>query len=270
MNKKPQFSRPVKKQTLADQVAETIKEAIVTGDWQGGDALPTEPELAEQFDVSRAVVRDATRMLSAQGLVQAQHGKGVFVTTSQVEAFGDALLLALRRNDATAWDVEHFEQMVFPEVCASVAMQASDEELAEIRVRIGLSMDTFAAITRKYWDLGSDVPRQEHELMREAHRYAVKAIFDATHNQVWSLLAMPLLGLREMRNWESGDWTADEAVKMESAYWETVLAAIETRDPIHVRRTIAQLMQLPPAAEKAMQSTPVGEMVQIPIPFPRT
>jgi DNA-binding FadR family transcriptional regulator len=106
--------------------------------------------------------------------------------------------------------------------------------------------------------------------MREAYVDAVRVIFDATHNQVWSLLAKPLSNLREMRNWESGTLTADDVVELESAYWDTLLSAIETRDPDHVRIKIARLMQLPHEAEEAMRSTPVGETVEIPIPFPRT
>jgi DNA-binding FadR family transcriptional regulator len=136
MSNKPRFSPTIKKQTMAEQVAEAIKEAILADEWQSGEALPTEPELSSQFGVSRAVIRDATRMLAAQGLVEAQHGKGVFVTSSQVEAFGDALLLALRRAGATVWDVEHFEQVIYPEVCALASQEATDEELTAIRAEI--------------------------------------------------------------------------------------------------------------------------------------
>ena len=95
-------SKPFKKQTLAEQVANSIKESILNGSWTSGEALPTEPEIAQQFGVSRAVVRDATRMLAAKGLVEARHGKGVFVTESPIAPFGDALLLALRRMGASS------------------------------------------------------------------------------------------------------------------------------------------------------------------------
>jgi len=113
--------------------------------------LPTEPELAAQFGVSRAVVRDGTRMLAAQGLVEAQHGRGVFVTASPVAAFGDALLLALRREGASAWDVERFEQMVMPEVQAEAARQATVEDVAEIQRLAEAYHAAFAAVTRDSW-----------------------------------------------------------------------------------------------------------------------
>ena len=131
MPKKPLSSKPIKKQTLADQMAGAIQQAILSGELESGAALPTEPDLAGQFGVSRAVVRDATRILMAQGLVEVKHGRGVFVTPPQNEAFGEALLLALRRAGATVWDVEQFEQIIFPEVVALAATTASDEEIGE-------------------------------------------------------------------------------------------------------------------------------------------
>ena len=87
-------------------------------------------ELAEQFGVSGAVGRDATRILMAQGLVEVKHGLGVFVTPAQNEAFGEVLLLTLRRAGVTVWDVEQFEQVILTEVVALVATTATAEELA--------------------------------------------------------------------------------------------------------------------------------------------
>ena len=108
MTKKAVLSKPIKKQTMAEQMADRIKELILSGELQANEVLPTEPELCEQFGVSRAVVRDATRILMALGLVDVKHGAGVFVTDSQSPAFGEALLLALQRSEASAWDVEQF------------------------------------------------------------------------------------------------------------------------------------------------------------------
>ena len=82
---------------MAEQMAGSIQELILGGDLQSGVALPTEPELADQFGVSRAVVRDATRILMARGLVEVRHGRGVFVTPPNNDSFGEALLLALRQ-----------------------------------------------------------------------------------------------------------------------------------------------------------------------------
>ncbi len=261
MSKKPRFSPAVKKQTLAEQVAEAIKESILAGEWQGGEALPTEPELSDQFGVSRAVIRDATRMLVALGLVEAQHGKGVFVTDSQVDAFGDALLLALRRAGATVWDVEQFEQLLYPEVCALAAREASDSELDHIRQAAEAYLHLFERILRQNGP-ETDMPLPEQMQLLTANRQFTLAVFSATHNQLLTLLAQPLLRLRNLRQWE-GEATIEQVIEIEQAYFRKLVDTIATRKPAQVRKTVSEMMQLPSEAEKAMRHTPVGEMPNI-------
>jgi len=263
MSNLARFSIAVQKQTLAEQVASALEEAILNGEWQAGDALPTEPGLASAFDVSRAVIRDATRMLAARGLVQAQHGRGVFVTESQTQAFGEALLLALRRSDASVWDVEQFEQMVFPEVCALATTAASDIELAKIKSRGEDYIAIFSTTTEAYWQNEQTAPVTELELVRAAFIAFIQAIFEATHNKVWQLLAGPLLHLRSTRNWDMGDIELKTAIAYERQYVETLVKSLSSRDPAEVRNIVSQIMVLPPQAEEAMRETAVGEIPRI-------
>ena len=264
MSNKPRFSQPVKKQTLAEQVAEAVKESILAGEWQGGEALPTEPDLSEQFGVSRAVIRDATRMLAAQGLVEAQHGKGVFVTNSQTDAFGDALLLALRRDEATVWDVEQFEQLLYPEVAALAAREATDEELQTIRQVIEDYLSLYEQIMRQKG--GEVLAARENERLRTTNRHITRAVFAATHNKLLTLLVDSITRLRNLRHWEDeGDATAvEQAIATEKQYLRQLVDTIATRDPEHVRAVVREMMQLPPQAEKAMRETAVGEIPVIP------
>ena len=255
---------PLPRRTLAEQMADGLTEAILAGQWAAGAALPTEPELATQFGVSRAVVRDATRMLVARGLVDARHGRGVFVTASGAAPFGDALLLALRRAGATVWDVERFEQMVLPIVAAEAARHASAAELDELR-RLATERDRiYAEMERRYWDAGT-VPDSEQEAFMAPYRAFIAALFAATHNAVWRLLAEPLLRLRMPRHWLSDDMTVDEFIAHEAEWFAALLAAVASRDPARAYAAVAALSTLPPAAEAAMQATPVGQSPHIPL-----
>ncbi|HOU42121.1 MAG TPA: GntR family transcriptional regulator [Promineifilum sp.] len=265
------YSSNLKRQTLAEQLAETLREAILAGRWRAGEALPTEPELAAQFGVSRAVVRDGTRMLAAQGLVQAQHGRGVFVTASPVAAFGDALLLALRRAGASAWDVERFEQMVMPEVQAEAARQATDADLVAIQRLAEAYHDTFAAVTRDSW--GRDrLSAGERERIMLAFQALYGAIFAATHNALWGLLAEPLLRLRAPRSWQSGEMTVEEFIAHERRIIDARVTAIVARDPDRAYDTARSSAAAPPdiasTLRAALQATPVAEIATIPLPLP--
>src|SRR4051812_40139267 len=64
---------------LSDKVAEAILETIVGGGLKPGDALPTERELGAYYGVSRTVVREAIKALSARGMVSSRAGRGLRV-----------------------------------------------------------------------------------------------------------------------------------------------------------------------------------------------
>ncbi len=67
------------RRTLTATVAERLREAIRTGELRPGDRLPSEAGLTRAHGVSRTVIREAIAALSADGLVEARHGVGVFV-----------------------------------------------------------------------------------------------------------------------------------------------------------------------------------------------
>jgi len=266
MSKKPVFAKPVKKQTMAVQMAETIQESILSGELAAGALLPTEPELAEQFGVSRAVVRDATRILMARGLVEVQHGRGVFVTQPNNDAFGDALLLALRRVGGTAWDVEQFEQILFPEIVALTATNATDEDIARIQ---HLAQAYIELVTEYHQKWGrKQPPVAESEKLMMAFRQLMQTICDASGNRVIQQLAQPLFKLRNLRHWaDSDEETYEDVIAVETHYARQLVDAVTGRDPVQARARVAKLMALPPAAIEAMQQTSVGEISYIPIPL---
>lgn len=61
------------------QVATALREKIDSGEYKPGERLPSERELIEAFGVSRITIREAISLLRSEGLVAAEHGKGVFV-----------------------------------------------------------------------------------------------------------------------------------------------------------------------------------------------
>ncbi|MDD9877876.1 MAG: GntR family transcriptional regulator [Magnetovibrio sp.] len=74
---------------LYRQVHELIVARIVDGQWQPGDLLPSEFDLADEFGVSQGTVRKALNTLAAENLVVRHQGKGTFVAahTPQRELF---------------------------------------------------------------------------------------------------------------------------------------------------------------------------------------
>ncbi|WP_291717472.1 phosphonate metabolism transcriptional regulator PhnF [Magnetospirillum sp. 64-120] len=67
------------------QIAETVERDIIAGKVAPGHKLPTEHELATQFDVNRHTVRRAIAALAEKGLVRIEQGRGTFVQESVIE-----------------------------------------------------------------------------------------------------------------------------------------------------------------------------------------
>lgn len=69
-------------QSLAKQIAENLRAAILDGRLKIDERLPTEEELAARFSVSRPTIREALKRLAAQHLVRSQRGPtgGTFIT----------------------------------------------------------------------------------------------------------------------------------------------------------------------------------------------
>jgi GntR family transcriptional regulator len=65
--------------SLYRRIAETIRAEIEAGTFGPGSRLPTELELADRWGTSRSTIRDAIKVLTTKGLVDARPGQGTFV-----------------------------------------------------------------------------------------------------------------------------------------------------------------------------------------------
>ena len=68
---------------LPVRIADQLAERITRGEFLPGNKLPNELELSERLSVSRTTLREALRILSTRGLVEARRGIGTFVTESR-------------------------------------------------------------------------------------------------------------------------------------------------------------------------------------------
>src|SRR5690554_6276574 len=68
-----------KPKRLYQKIGLKIRERILGGHYQAGERLPAERDIAEEFDISRTVVREALIMLELEGLVEVRKGSGIYV-----------------------------------------------------------------------------------------------------------------------------------------------------------------------------------------------
>jgi GntR family transcriptional regulator len=88
-------------QPLYRQIAGLITRSLDSGEWQPGQAIPSELELAARFKVSQGTVRKAIDELAAANLLVRRQGKGTFVAT-HAEEHTQFRFLRLAPDDGSA------------------------------------------------------------------------------------------------------------------------------------------------------------------------
>ena len=70
---------PSSDRAVYKQIADHLRTAIGRERLQAGDQLPSEAQLMAHYGVARMTARNALRLLQAEGLITAEHGRGVYV-----------------------------------------------------------------------------------------------------------------------------------------------------------------------------------------------
>lgn len=142
---------------LSAQIAKDIRDSIISGQLIVDERLPSESELAEQFNVSRPTVREALKRLAAQSLIRTQRGAfgGAFINRiAYPDAYGQQITtstLLLSMNEIS-FDVACEARFAMERACAPLACaRRTPDHLATMRAEIsrqsqpGLSDESWCA-----------------------------------------------------------------------------------------------------------------------------
>jgi GntR family transcriptional repressor for pyruvate dehydrogenase complex len=126
--------KAVQTSRLYEHIVRQIEDSITRGVLKAGDQLPAERELAQQFGVSRTAVREAVRVLSEKGLVEAYSGRGTFVTngTSQVIRQSLDLMIKIGQPDGSTRLAE-VREILEPGIAALAAVRADPSDIDALR-----------------------------------------------------------------------------------------------------------------------------------------
>lgn len=180
------FSLPIpsaesaERPTLPASVAERLRELIIEGELPAGTRL-NERALGERLGVSRTPLREAFRLLSAEGLVQIQPNRG-------------AQVVSLSEDDIR----ESFELMSALEALSGelACRRITDAELAEIRA---LTFEMLACHARR------DLPAY-YRLNRAIHESINRAADNRLLEQVYATLNLRVQNLRFRLNFDHDQW----------------------------------------------------------------
>jgi len=159
---KARFGQLGRAEPLHKKVAALIMREIASGQFLPGDRLPSEHELAQAFDVSRNVVREAIACLRSDGIVVSRQGLGAFVVQPELRQTIriDAEELRQGGNLRSLFELRALLEI---EAAALAAERRDDAQLA--RIREALERMTGA---EKWSDAGIDADLDFHRALAEA------------------------------------------------------------------------------------------------------
>lgn len=168
------FSEIPRASTLASEVTSQIERRILNGSFLPGSRLPSERELAGQFGVSRTVIREAIRALSARNLLEVRSGHGTIVRYPANDSVTAPLSRLLRVGTAELdyEKVNEIRRLLEVKIASLAAERREEADLVEILEILDRSRtstdkpDAFAAL-----DVGFH-----------------SALARATHNELFSIL----------------------------------------------------------------------------------
>ncbi|MGD9010540.1 MAG: FadR/GntR family transcriptional regulator [Desulfobacteraceae bacterium] len=155
-----EFSQITRSHSLSDEVAARLKESILNRQYQPGDAMPSENQMAEQFGVSRVVVREALKELKSKGLIEIRRGPkgGPFVTQHDKLNFGEQFSDMIRLGRMSVEQLFEVRLLVEPEIVRLLIKNLADEQTTVLREQV--AREKAEPNPQKRKDLNVDFHRQ--------------------------------------------------------------------------------------------------------------
>src|SRR6266496_2348988 len=133
------------------QIADHLRAAIGRGRLAEGDQLPSEAQLMAHYGVARMTARNALRLLQDEGLITAEHGRGVYVRSRPPvrRLASDRFAHRHRKEGKAAFSIEAEQHGVSPAVDMIKVSEAKPPAEVADRLKIG-DDDQVVVRSRRY------------------------------------------------------------------------------------------------------------------------
>ena len=158
----------IRQPKLSDAIVTALEPMILEGSLRPGEKLPSERDLAKQFEVSRPSVREAIQALESKGLLYRRQGGGTYVQEQLWKSLSDPVLELIANDPESQYDLLEFRH-------------ATEGMLAFYAAIRGTATD-FAAIRQGQTAINDAQTAQDIELEADAIVELYKVVAEASHN----------------------------------------------------------------------------------------
>lgn len=124
--------KPIKTRKIYEEIVEQIRELVMRGDLKPGDKLPSERDLVERLQVSRASIREALSALEMMGLLEVRSGEGTFMRKLKPESVIAPLAWMLSIEKGTLQELLEVRKILEVQAAQLATQRARSEDLYEL------------------------------------------------------------------------------------------------------------------------------------------
>jgi DNA-binding FadR family transcriptional regulator len=230
-NGRTPLNRQLRQPRLAEMVAKTLRDRILSGALEDGAMLPKQDELLAEFGVSMPPIREALRILETEGLVTVLRGNvgGAVVHRPQPHKAAYMLGMVLQSRGATLGDVLR-ALITFEPACAA-ACAAREDRATEVLPRLRTTLDRAKAVVED-GDAYTGLARQFHiDLVETSGNEAMIQVVGSLE-ALWTAHVNQLARSRS----ELGSFSEPAARKTSVEDHEAMYKAIEAGDRVKAEK----------------------------------
>jgi GntR family transcriptional regulator, transcriptional repressor for pyruvate dehydrogenase complex len=131
------FIKPVSRATLPQEIVKALTDLIMKRVWKPGDLIPSEKELALQFQVGRSTIREAVKSLVVLGVLEARAGEGSFVREPTSELLSGGFRWGLLLSEGNLDDFVDVRALIEVECARRAAANRTRELISELNMTVG-------------------------------------------------------------------------------------------------------------------------------------
>lgn len=124
--------KPIKTRKIYEEIVDQIRDLVARGDLKPGDRLPSERDLVERLQVSRASIREALSALEMMGLLEVRSGEGTFVRKLRSESVVAPLAWMLTMEKGTMLELLEVRKILEVQAVGIAAERADESDLKEL------------------------------------------------------------------------------------------------------------------------------------------
>ncbi len=224
------FKTVLREPNLTNRVTTELEAQILKNNLQPGDRLPAVQELAEQFGVSRTVIREAIGALAAKGLLEVRHGSRTVVRRPGAEMVQQSMALYLRAGQGLDQDkINQVRRVLEVEIAAIAAERRTEEDLVALKKLL----DEMTEIVHNQADLQTQRARL---LANDVDFHATLA--RATHNELFELLLYAIADI--MLETHQLSFTVPGAIEHVLAAHRAIFDQVKAANPEGARYSMRQ------------------------------